>query len=377
MSNKNEKQVVMHFIAAMDIAGSARVVLNLLTQNEISPFEQRVTSFVRASDGTGNKFLSLAQEHGIIVDKIVMYKRWDWGDVKAMTQIIKKHNVKIIHSHGYKSDIVGTFASLKTGVPMIVTAHGFIATDLKLAFYEKIGCLFLHLTKKVICVSENVRKTVRKSGVRSHKILLIPNAVDFEYFSQAAKIDFRKEWGIASDEILIGTAGRLSSEKAQANLIKAFAMIPDEIRNNSKLVIAGTGPEYDNLVSIASEFDIDDYLLLRFINDMRSFYKAIDIFCLPSLTEGSPLTILEAVATSKPIIATRVGSSTELINNSTDGFLVEPGNVEQLISPLKKLISDPQLRKSMGQNLNIKLKTDFNIDTWAKKIFNVYKEILK
>ena len=367
----------MHFIAAMDVAGSARVVLNLLSQKEHMPYDMRVTSFVRSSDGTGNEFLDIVHKNGIISNKIMMYKRWDWGDVRAFTQIIKKHNVKLIHSHGYKSDIVGALASMKTGIPMIITAHGFTASDLKLAIYEKIGCLFMQLAKKIICVSENVRNTVRKMGIRSNKILVIPNAVDFEYFSRPAEIDFRNEWRISPDELLIGTAGRLSSEKAQTDLIRAFALIPEDIRGRCRMVIAGNGPERDSLLSLAADLKLGDKLILPgFIRDMRSFYKAIDIFCLPSLTEGSPLTVLEAAASCKPIVATEVGSLKELINDGDDGLLVAPGNTEELSTCLNKLIISPEIRKSMAKQLNNKLKADYNIEAWARKIFSTYEDIL-
>ncbi len=377
MDNNNNKLVVMHLIAAMNIAGAEKVILNLLSQKNTGPYDLRVTSFIRATDGSGTEFLEVAQSTGAVTDKILMYKRWDWGDVKALIHIIKKHDVKIIHSHGYKSDIIGAIASLKTGVPMIVTAHGFIGTDLKLAIYEKIGCLFLHFAKKVICVSKNVENTVRKAGLRSKKILLIPNAVDFDYFSVTAEIDLRSEWNVINGKLLIGCAGRLSAEKAQNNLIKAFALLPERLKDKSQLVLAGDGPKKDELLALVEKYQLEKKVIFTgFISDMRSFYKAIDIFCLPSLTEGLPLTILEAVASLKPIIASDVGSIGELIKDSYDGFLVPPGDIDELSKALERLLESDELRKAFALKLYDKLRKTYDIKGWADKIFNVYKEIL-
>lgn len=370
--------VVMHLIAAMDIAGAEKVVLNLLTQKGNCEFDLRATSFVRCSDGTGTEFLKLVTKTQAVIDRIPMYKRWDQRDVKALMRIIRRHNVKILHTHGYKSDIVGVIASKLTGVPLIATSHGYTGTDPNLLRNEKLDRFFLRFASKMICVSNNIKETLINSGLSSDKILLLPNAVDYTHFDGNADIDFRKEWGIDDDEILIGSAGRLSVEKAHINLIKALAILSVETKNRIKLVIAGTGPLENAIRLEADKEGLGRNLVLTgFINDMRSFYKATDIFCLPSLTEGLPLTLLEAAASGKPIVASKVGSVGSLINDKVDGFTPEPDNIGQLSWALRQLTDSQELRVSMGERLHKRLKKDYDVRKWADKVFAIYAEILE
>ncbi|HHI03198.1 MAG TPA: glycosyltransferase, partial [candidate division Zixibacteria bacterium] len=246
-----KKPVIMHLIAAMEIAGAERVVLNLLSQKHNCSLEMRVTSFVRTIDGSGTKFLKAASDTGVTTDRIPISLKWDPRDIMSLIRILKRHNVKLLHTHGYKADIVGLIAAKMAGIPLMATSHGYTATGSMLNRYEKLDRFLLRFFRNTISVSKNIRSMLIDAGVPENKILLIPNAVDFEYFSRPAEIDFRNEWRISPNELLIGTAGRLSSEKAQADLVKAFALIPEDIRGRCRMVIAGNGPERDSLLSLA------------------------------------------------------------------------------------------------------------------------------
>jgi len=372
-----EKPVVMHLIAAMDIAGAENVVLNLLCQRDISPFDLRVTSFVRMNDGKGTDFLRAAAGTKTTIDRIPMYRRWDLRDVGSLMRIIKRHGVQLLHTHGYKSDIVGVIASRLTGVPLVATAHGFTAADSRLQHNEKLDRFFLRFAKRVICVSDDIRELLLRSGLPDSRTQLLPNGVDFDYFAEDAEANFRTDWEIGEREVLIGTAGRLSVEKGQINLVKAFALLPPEIRNNCRLVIAGSGPEENVLRSTAVKLGLETSVTLTsFISDMRSFYQAVDIFCLPSLREASPLTILEAAASHKPVVATKVGSVKTLIKDARDGYLTEPGDVNELSSALKQLIVSENQRKSFGRRLGEKLSPIHDVRAWAQKVFAVYDEFI-
>ena len=378
LKKRSVRPVVMHLIAAMDIAGAEKVVLNLLTQKNNCAYDLRVTSFVRSLDGTGTEFLKLVTKTGTVIDRIPMYKRWDLRDVKALMKIIRRHSVKILHTHGYKSDIVGVIASKLTGIPLIAMSHGYTGTDPNLLRNEKLDRFFLRFADKVICVANSVKETLVNSGLPERKIRLLPNAVDYTHFEGNADIDFRKEWDIDDDEILVGSAGRLSLEKAHINLIKALAMLPVETKNRIKLAIAGTGPLENAIRLEADKAGLGRNMVLTgFINDMRSFYKATDIFCLPSLTEGLPLTLLEAAASGKPIVASKVGAVGSLINDKVDGFTPEPDNIDQLSRALKQLIESSELRVSMGKRLHKRLKNNYDVRKWADKVFAIYAEVLE
>lgn len=376
------KPVVMHLIAAMDIAGAEKVVLNLVGRCRVTAsadrYEHRVTSFVRMSDGRGSDFLRQADSAGVLTDRIPIYSAWNVGDIRKLLRIIKKHSVTILHTHGYKADIVGVIAAKLSGLPIVATAHGFSAGRDKLSRNEKIGRWFLKRVDRVIAVSDNVKTTLVDSGVNEEKLVLLPNAIDFDYYAKPPEHDFRKEWDIASDGIIIGTAGRLAAEKAQANLIRAVSLLPEPIKNRVTVVIAGEGPEQERLLAAASEMRLADRVkLVGFVRDVRSFYHALDLFCLPSLTEGHPLTIMEAAACGVPVVASRVGAIGKLISDGVDGYTPEPGSVPQLAKAIEVILSPPDRGKKMGQTLRDKLHRDYDIGPWAAQISALYDGLVK
>ena len=372
-----EKPVVLHLIAAMNIAGAEKVVLNLLSQRHASNYDIRVASFVRVRDGKGTDFLRMAAADGTVIDRMPMYRGWDLRDIGRLRRLLKRHGVELLHTHGYKPDIVGAIASKLTGVPLVATSHGYTATDSKLQRNEKLDRFFLRFARKAICVSDNVKESLMRAGLAEAKTVVVPNGIDFDYFTEEAETDFRAVWGPGDQRLIIGSAGRLSVEKGQVDLIEAFAQLPGEIRDNCRLVIAGTGPEENAIRSTTTRLGLENSVTLAgFICDMRSFYQAIDIFCLPSLSEASPLTILEAAASSKAVVATLVGSIGSLIKSGVDGLIVEPGNCPQLAEALKKVIDSQELRTSFGTKLRKKLAEDHGIGQWAQTVFDIYEEVL-
>lgn len=377
INQEPDRPVIMHLIAAMNIAGAEMVLLNLIDRKEHCPYEMRAASFVRTSDGAGSEFLKAVSEKGVIVDKIPVRSRWIQHDVMALRKIIKRHNVSLLHTHGYRSNFAGLIASKMTGIPIITTSHGFTSATPKLIRYERLDHLVLRFANKTIAVSDLIYDSLSDSGVRNDKLTMIPNAIDFGYFSKPTEGDFRNDWGVSSDEIIIGTAGRLSPEKAQTDLIRALALLPQESKNRCRLVIAGDGPEKEKILYSAKENGVADKLIMAgYVSDMRMFFQSIDIFCLSSLAEGTPLTALEAAASKVPLVLTSVGGSTPLINNNIDGFLVEPSAPDQLAKAFSKLIDDEALREEFATSAYNKLKSNYDVVSWSQNYFDVYRELL-
>ncbi|MBU8933970.1 MAG: glycosyltransferase [candidate division Zixibacteria bacterium] len=372
------RPVVLHLIAGMGIAGAEKVLLNLLSQSSRSSYDLRVASFVRKEDGAGVELLRASAKLGAVVDRIPISikKGWDISNLLAMRRLIRRHGAEIVHTHGYKSDIVGSIAGRWAGIPVVATAHGFTSSDGRLGLNEKIGRMFLKRVRKIIAVSKNVQTVLVQTGINENKILTIPNAVDFEYFAGEAELDFRSEWQVAEGEILIGTAGRLSYEKNQLDLIRAFSKLAPELMRKCKLVIAGEGELADQLVQATRDSDLTDRVIFPgFVHDMRSFYKALDLFCLPSIVEASPLTVLEAAATGCPVIASNVGSIGELIIDGTDGFLIEPKDSYHLAACLSLLAGSSHKLVQLGALLRNKLRKDYDLHTWSDRIFAVYDSV--
>ncbi len=375
-----QKPVVMHLIAAMNMGGAEKIVLNLAGRSSRgeSRYEHRVTSFVRIFDGAGSEFLREIDELNTLTDRLPIYKGWDLSDIGRFRRILEKHQVSIVHTHGYKADIVGVRAARRLGLKVIATAHGFSAGADKLNRNEKIGRWFLKRVDRVIAVSENVETTLTESGVEKSKIVLLPNAIDFGAFAHPPTRDFRAEWKVGRETLIVGTAGRLSAEKAQANLIRAVAQLPENLKQRVMLVIAGEGPERETILKAAAECSIAEQVkLVGFVRDVHSFYRALDLFCLPSLTEGHPLTLMEAAACEIPVVASRVGAIGQLVNDGVDGYTPPACDVNQLTQAIAKVLNSGDHGKAMATKLKQKLAQTYDIGHWADKIDDLYTELLK
>jgi glycosyltransferase involved in cell wall biosynthesis len=378
MTKKRTAQpVVLHVREAMSIGGAERLILNLFARRELGAYDLRLASFVRTRDGAGEEFIREAAATGVPTEKIKLSRRWDFGNIWALWKVVRRHDARLLHTHGYRSDMVGAIVSVLTGVPMVASAHGFTAADANVVRNEKIGRFFLRAARKIICVSDNVRETLIRSGVPEGKLVMIPNAVDFEHFRSWTGDNLRKNWKVGSDDIIIGSAGRLSPEKAHVNLVRACGQLPSEIKGRIHIAIAGDGPERDAISQEAEATGFGQRLILAgFQSDMRPFYGAIDIFCLPSLTEGLPLVLLEACASSRPVVASRVGSVGELINDGEDGFCPDAGDIGRLTQALKQLAETPKLRSDFAAKLIAKLSDQYDVQPWVRKVFAVYNQIL-
>jgi len=206
---------------------------------------------------------------------------------------------------------------------------------------------------------------------------MIPNAVDFEHFRSWTGDNLRNDWQVEHDARIIGSAGRLSPEKAHVNLVRACAQLPSEIKEKVHIAIAGDGPEREAICRVAEEAGLGKRLILAgFQRDMRPFYGAIDIFCLPSLTEGLPLVLLEACASGKPVVASRVGSVGELIDDGKNGFCPEAGDIGGLARALWQLAAAKELRAEFAAKLIARLSDQYDVQPWARKVFAVYNQVL-
>jgi glycosyltransferase involved in cell wall biosynthesis len=370
--------VVMHVREAMSIGGAERLILNLFARRAIGAYDLRLSCFVRTSDGAGEVFIAEAAKTGVPIERISLSRRWELGNISTLWKIIRRHDVRLLHTHGYRSDILGAIVSVLTGVPLVASAHGFTAADDNVSRNERIGRFFLRSARKIICVSDNVHDTLIQSGIPERKLVLIPNAVDFSFFRDWAGESLRQGWQIAPDGIVIGSAGRLSPEKAHVNLVRACAQLPSEIKEKAYIAIAGDGPERDAISQAAVAAGFGKRLILTgFQRDMRPFYGAIDIFCLPSLTEGLPLVLLEACASGKPAVASRVGSVGELIDDGENGFCPEAGDIGGLAQALRQLVTEKELRGEFAAKLMAKLSNQYDVQSWVRKVFAVYNEVLQ
>ncbi|OGX19210.1 MAG: hypothetical protein A2Y04_00120 [Omnitrophica WOR_2 bacterium GWC2_45_7] len=300
--------------------------------------------------------------------------RLDMRSVFQLRKFLIGHKIDILHTHNYKSDIIGALAVQCGRVPLVTTAHGYTEMNRKVSAYEKLDrWVVRHFFKKVAVVTDKIL-----SDFPSDKRVVIANGLDIKQFQKNAsqRKAVRERYGIQNDEMVIATVGRLSVEKNQAMLVEAASRLTKKFPN-VRFLIVGAGPEEQQLRRLITEKKLERQVILTgFIKDMPSVYSAIDIFVLTSLTEGIPLTILEAMAANVPVVATRVGGIPDLIEDEKTGLLVESRNVAELCAQLETLISDASKRNELAESASRYVRSHFSQEKMVEGYRKVYEEIV-
>ncbi|MBI4710718.1 MAG: glycosyltransferase, partial [Nitrospirae bacterium] len=294
------------------------------------------------------------------------------------------------------SNLEGIIAARMTGIKSLL--HSRIETELN--FFE-VKAVNKWLTK-MICVSEGVRESFLRQGIEPLKCSTVYNGIEAGIIPAIPPDEIRQELGLKGNELLIGSAGSLVKRKRFADLIKAMATFSSqnpEVRiqdkknpplppfdkggvggffNKIKCVILGDGSERELLQKEIEKNKLNDYVMLAgFKSEAISYINAMDIFILPSEREGFPRVVLEAMLMGKPVIASRIAGPLELIEEGRTGFLYNTGDVNTLSSHIAKLVSEPPLRKSLGEAGRKRVIENFSIEKYVSTVENNFAEVLK
>jgi glycosyltransferase involved in cell wall biosynthesis len=309
-----------------------------------------------------------AVETGIPSLEICCDGRLDWQAIRSLRRFIRDQKITVIHSHNYKSNFYALLASLGLNVQLVSTCHNWAYTTRNLRIYAALDRRVLRHFSRVAAVSQQVSEALVRAGIPAHRVTRIDNGIQVKQFANAVPPASRTEG------ITIGTVCRLVPEKGVADLLHSAKDILLRHRN-VRFLIAGDGPARREFEELAHKLGISSHVTFSgFCKDMPSTYAAMDIFVLPSWNEGMPMSVIEAMAAGKPVVATFVGSLPQIITNET-GFLIAPGDRQTLAKVLAVLIENRELRQSMGREAVIRARKSFSVQTMADSYFRIYEEV--
>jgi len=309
------------------------------------------------------------------VESIVIENKrsFDPRFLMELVRIIREKKIDLIHSHEFLMNMYGTAASMATRCPIIATIHGkgyYIDKWRRRAVYRFVGrCAF-----RIVAVSEDLKKfLIEKIKLMHSDISVICNGVDidrFITFNGEKSSRLKQEFGL--NGIVIGAVGNLYPVKGHIHLIRAARLILDEFEGANFIVI-GKKTDYSNfLQEEAKRLRLTyRFRFLGFRDDVPQLMHLIDIFVLPSIEETFSIATLEALASSKPVVATRCGGPENIITDGKHGFLVQPGNPEQLAEKILELIRNPSLRRALGEEGFMLVREKFT----TKVMFDSYKRL--
>lgn len=363
--------VVAHLIATNFYGGPERQILSHALQLDAEHFRFILISFVER--GVRNELVDMAREKGVTVAEIPVGNPFDPRLIKNLSDILSLHKVELLCAHGYKANVVGRLASWLRLIPLVAVSRGWTAENRRIRFYEKLDRVFLRFSQQIVAVSTGQEKKIVAHGISSRNLCVIRNAINLTQTPLVNAVSLRKQLGLSEQSILVASAGRLSPEKNYATMITVSKKI---IQANDKVVfiIFGEGFLRSKLEQqIATEGLGGKFLLPGFRRDLPTLIPQIDIFMLPSFTEGLPNVVLEAFASKKPVVATAVGGTPEVVQDGISGFLTTPDNIRAMVQSVEKLVDSPGLRQQMGHAGYSYIAEHFGFEAQTHKYTELYK----
>jgi glycosyltransferase involved in cell wall biosynthesis len=294
-------------------------------------------------------------------------------DLKCIWRLMKlfRHEkADVVHTHNMKPLIHGTLAAKLAGVKTIVhTKHG--RSD------EKTYPLIWNMNKKIISISEDTRSCLlQHNNVDLEKTSVIPNGIPINSFAESSECvtnEVKNELNIPSNHKIIGIVARLAVEKDHSTLLNSFALIAAQLKDVS-LVIVGDGPLIEPLKEEARKLNITERTyFLGFRTDISRLVSSFDVFVLSSISEGMSLTLLEAMAAKKPIVATNVGGNPEVVLNGESGLIVDAQNPSKMASALVRVLEDSEFATNLGKQGFQRVNKHFSVEEMTQKYLTAYE----
>jgi len=355
------------------IGGLQQVVVNICRTIDKEGFDILVLCLRDLGE-----FVPQVKQMGIKVLYLPQKKQGtDYFSFLKVAKIFRREKIDVIHTHNTQPFIDGSIAALLSGVKIIVhTDHARAFPDKKRYMFAE--WLMSHFAYKIVGVSEHTSQNLRKyEHISPRKIVTITNGI----YGEAYKINLdngkkRQELGINENGPIIGLCVRLTEQKGITYLLQAMPAIITKIPNIT-LIIAGDGYLKDKLEEEAVSLKITGNVL--FVGprlDIPELLKLFDLYVLPSLWEGLPMVILEAMAASCPIIATDVGGIKSSIQHGFNGSLVPPKSPEHLSSAIIQILKDENLRQKYIKNGLDTFNTKFTARSMTKQYERIYTRYL-
>jgi glycosyltransferase involved in cell wall biosynthesis len=365
---------VVHLTASTFFGGPERQILGL-TQALLPDHDTLLLSFPEG--GRCRRFLGEARRCGLNAVGLKADTPWFRASITEITDHLKQAEADLLFCHGYKAALLGRLAARRVGIPGVAVSRGWTGENLKVRLYEWLDRLHLRWMERVVCVSQAQASKVRRTGVREDRVIVIPNAVDPDRFSDPESQTRTRLLHLFREppELIVGAAGRLSPEKGFEVLIRAAALLT-ETHPQASFVIFGEGRERQRLQKqIRALGQQGRVVLAGFRPDLDRFIPHFDILVLPSYTEGLPNVVLEASAAGVPVVGTRAGGTPEVIEDHVTGYLVPPGNAEALAERLGDLLNSEDDREDMGGRGRQRILEEFSFTAQADAYRDLIKEL--
>jgi glycosyltransferase involved in cell wall biosynthesis len=316
------------------------------------------------------------------IDYVEVHERnsFDPAVWPKLKRLIRDKSIDIVHAHEYKTDLLALLLGWRTGVIPLATVHGWTGQSTReRILYYPLDKRILARYPRVIAVSSEIRRQLVVGGCAPERVNVLLNSIDPRAFCRVAshRAGVRESLGLKSHQIVIGAVGRLERQKRFDLLLEAIAPLMADA-DSLQLVIVGDGSLRRELVDQATELKISDRC--RFLGqreDIANLHHAFDLYVQSSEYEGTPNSVLEAMAMETPIVATDVGGTVELARPDVHAIIVPPCDGPALRMAVRQALADPERARGRAISARRRVETELSFDARTRRLEQVYLELAR
>jgi phosphatidylinositol alpha-mannosyltransferase len=374
---------VLQLVNGEHYAGAERVQEMLLRYLDPHLFEPSCVALINGA------FVRKAQALGLPVTLLPMKHRADVKVIRELAHFLRANHIDLVHTHGVRTNVVGRAAARLAGIPVVTHVHSHPRFDTdrswKNLFNEALDRATRRWTARFLCVSQYLYERFRHEGVPAERLRVVPNGIELEYFQWGPQLTIaaeklRSTLGLSSETKLISMVALFRPTKGVEIFLAALAQLRNIFTNVHGLLVGPFAPpSYQHRVeAYRRHLGLEPYVhLVDFQEDVRPALAASDLIVLPSIScEGMPLSLLEAMALGRPVIASQVGGIAEIVHHGHTGLLVPPGDVHALAQAMQILLSNPQQMSAMGGNAQRFVQEHHDAKRCVRQVEKNYIEVL-
>ena len=369
-----KKVNIIHLIPSLGIGGAEKILLDFCRKINREKYHLTVAYW-----GGREDLLGSIEDAGVKVVKLKIKNVKSVNSVFRISRLLRDVSAELIHTHFMDADLMGFLASRISRIPVVMNIHSY---PFPVGFRHCLRYRLMSLgAGRILCVSNTVKNhLVSQVGINPDRISVTYNGIDFEKLSILKSEDKKKELkrslGVKENCRVIGNVSRLTFDKGQKYLILAAPRVLEKYPE-AKFLIIGDGELREKLTELTRELNIRDSVIFAGSrDDVPDLLSIMDIFVFPTFNEAMGISVLEAMAAGKPIVATDDAAIPEIIQDGKEGLLVHPGDRDALARAILRLLDDPGSIREMGAFAKERVKI-FSDEAMVRRIEKVYDELLK
>ena len=360
---------VLHVMAPARAGGLESVVVQLTTGLRVRGHAVEVATVLTPGTEQGHPVVAALREHGVPVHVLVSGPRDYLGERRAVRDLMRRLDARLLHTHGYRADAVLGDVARRDGRAHVMTLHGFVGGSRRGRFYEWLQVQAARFASGVVAVSTPIEQRLQAHGI-TRNVQLVRNAVAPPP-NALTRVQAREALHLPADGVLVGWVGRVSREKGPDVFVEALSRTDPTVHG----VMIGDGPELEASKRRAQQLGIADRMhFCGMVPSASRHLAAFDAVALTSRTEGTPMILLETMWARVPIVATAVGGVPDVLS-AREAILCESGDVQGIADAVTDIVMRPADAAARAAAANARVASEYAFERWLDKHEALYRRV--